>query len=207
MLQHHVEVLFVLCALCGGKKREQVGFLLWLIALIYIFCLNLVFLSLVFFAYWVRVLQKTGLLISQPIYSLEDNGCHAGAKFFSRARFGGSAEWHVWQAGLVSFTITSKFQGYSWPWLSLQPQIGRRFLGFPFPYQTFIFRVPDIAHGKWILDIVLRVDIWYKRARLWVKEQSMDVNFCKKKKDFSIQVLCSQILTENVGRFLTGACL
>lgn len=26
------------------------------------------------------------------ILTLEDNGCHAGAKFFSRARFGGSAE-------------------------------------------------------------------------------------------------------------------
>lgn len=35
----------------------------------------------------------------------------------------------------------------------------------------------------------------------------MDVHFCEKKKDFIIQVLCSQILTENVGRFLTGACL
>ena len=35
----------------------------------------------------------------------------------------------------------------------------------------------------------------------------MDVNFCEKKKDFSIQVLCSEILTENVCRFLTVACL
>lgn len=25
VMQHQVEVLFVLCALCGGKKREQVA--------------------------------------------------------------------------------------------------------------------------------------------------------------------------------------